>query len=149
MKVRGPGISVFFSLFIIPLSWVVVSMATPAFGEENKRQLPAREISVAPEYTGIVVQQGENVSLDLKVRNGGRKDENIELSVPSIPKGWKARVKTYNFDINGIHLESDSSRSLTFAAEPDKDVGPGKYTFIIEYGKNTIAFRKHRSRKFI
>ncbi|MFZ7110145.1 MAG: NEW3 domain-containing protein [Desulfatiglandales bacterium] len=132
MKVRGPGISVFFSLFLILLVWVTASIATPAFGEENKKQLPARKISVAPEYTGIVVQQGEDVTLDLNVKNGGRQDENIELSVPSIPKGWKARVKTYKFDINGIHLESDSSRSVTFVAEPDKDVEPGKYTFVVK-----------------
>jgi len=134
MKVRGHGISIYFSFVVIPVLLMVFSAVTPVSGDENKKQLPAREIMVAPEYTGIIIQEGEDVSLDLNVKNGGRQDENIELSVPSVPKGWKAKIKTYSFDVTGVHVASDSSRSLTFEAETEKGVKPGTgtYTFVIQ-----------------
>ena len=134
MKVRGSGISFFFSLVVIPVLLVMFSAVPPVSGDENKKNLPARAISVAPEYTGIIVQKGDDVSLDVNVKNGGRQDESIELSIPSIPKGWKAKIKTYSFDITGVHVESDSSRSLTFEAEPKKDaeIETGTYAFVIQ-----------------
>lgn len=134
MKVRGHGISFFFSLFVIPVLLVMFSAIPRVSGDENKKQLPAREIVVSPEYTGIIVQEGEDVSLDLNVKNGGRQDENIELSVPTVPKGWKARIKTYSFDVTGVHVARDSSRSLTFEAEPVKgeEPGTGTYIFVIQ-----------------
>jgi uncharacterized membrane protein len=105
----------------------------PAYGhEEEKKDLPPRAISVAPEYSGVIVTQGEDVSVDLKVVNKGRQDEIIELTLPSVPKGWTAMVKTYSFGVTGVYVESDKSRSLTLKAEPDDDVGPGKYTFLVK-----------------
>ncbi len=134
MKVRGSGIFLFFALVVVPVLLVMFSAVPPVSGDENKKELPAREISVAPEYTGIIVQKGDDLNLDLNVKNGGRQDENIELSIPSIPKGWKAKIKTYSFDVTGVHVESDSSRSLTFEAEPEKDaeIGIGTYSFVIQ-----------------
>ena len=52
--------------------------------------------------------------------------------VTSIPKGWNAWIKTYNFGVTGVHVASDKSRSLTLRAEQEKGVGPGKYTFGIK-----------------
>ncbi len=103
-----------------------------AFADETKKDLPPRKIVVAPEYPSIVVPEGEDVSVDLTVRNGGRQDEIIDLSITSVPKGWKAWIKTYSFKIKGIFVESDSSKTPTFKAEPDKSVGPGKYVFPIK-----------------
>jgi uncharacterized membrane protein len=107
----------------------------PTFGEEKsekKKDLPPRGIMVAPEYTSIVVLEGEDVSIDLTVTNLGREDENIDLAIPQVPKGWKARIKTYSFDVAGVHVPSDKSKSLTLKAEPDKDIPLGKYIFGIK-----------------
>jgi len=132
MKVRGHNISIFFSSVVIPILLVMFYAMPTASGDENKKQLPAREISVSPEYTGIIVQEGEDVSLDFTIKNGGRNDENIELVIPSVPEGWKAKFKTYSFDVTGVHVASDSSLSLTFEAEPEKGVKPGIYAFIVQ-----------------
>lgn len=131
MKKRGHWIPSFFSWVLIPMLLVMIPAASSVFGEEADKQLPPREILVAPEYPGVIIQAGEEVSLDLKVKNGGRKDENIMLSIPTVPKDWKAKIKTYNFDVTGVHVTSDSTRSLTFQAEPGKDVGPGEYVFVV------------------
>jgi uncharacterized membrane protein len=118
---------------IIGLCLIAGALIFPAYGhEEEKKDLPPRAISVAPEYSGVIVSQGEDVSVDLKVINKGRQDEIIELTLPSVPKGWTAMVKTYSFGITGVYMESDKTKSLTLKAEPDESVGPGKYTFLVK-----------------
>ena len=131
MKLSKGGF--YFFVGIIGLCLIAGGLIFPAYGhEEEKKDLPPRAISVAPEYSGVIVSQGENVSVDLKVINKGRQDEIIELTVPSVPKGWTAMVKTYSFGITGVYMESDKTRSLTLKLEPDESVGPGKYTFLVK-----------------
>lgn len=131
MKLSKGGFS--FYVGIIGLCLIAGGLIFPAYGhEEEKKDLPPRAISVAPEYSGVIVSQGENVSVDLKVFNRGRQDEIIELTVPSVPKGWTAMVKTFSFGITGVYMESDKTRNLTLKAEPDESVGPGKYTFLVK-----------------
>jgi len=106
-----------------------------AFGEEKKKQkdLPERGIAVSPEYPGIIISQEEdNVSIDLDVTNQGSRDENVFVSLTSIPAGWKARIKTYSFGVTGVHVKSDSSKNLTQRVEPEPNLETGTYTFGIE-----------------
>jgi len=106
-----------------------------AFGEEKKKQkdLPERGIAVSPEYPGIIISQEEdNVSIDLDVTNRGSRDENIFVSLTSIPPGWKGRIKTYSFGVTGVHVKSDTSKNLTLRVEPESDLETGTYTFGIE-----------------
>jgi uncharacterized membrane protein len=105
--------------------------ASLAHAEDRKKDLPARGISVAPEYTGIIVAQGEGVTVDLNVINRGRQDESIELTVHSVPEGWSARIKTYSFAVTGVFVPGDQSKTLTLEAEPNESVSPGKYIFSI------------------
>ena len=111
---------------------MLTSLCPSAFGEKQKKDLLPRAISVSPEYTGVVVPQGKVVSIDLIVSNNGRKNENVDLQLTAIPKGWKAWIKTYDFGVTGVHLKSDSKKNLTLRAQPDKDVAPGYYTFNIQ-----------------
>jgi uncharacterized membrane protein len=100
--------------------------------EKEKKDLPPRAIEIAPEYTGVIVPVGEDVSLDLNVENKGRRDEFVDLSLTRVPKGWKARIKTYSFDVTGVYVPSDKSKSLTLKAEPEEGTGPGNYIFDIK-----------------
>ncbi|MBN2033618.1 MAG: hypothetical protein JW836_10100 [Deltaproteobacteria bacterium] len=119
-------------LFVFAL-WAVLLFPGGAMGDEKeKKDLPPRAIEVAPEYTGVIVPVGDDVSVDLTVANKGRKDEFIDLSLTQIPEGWTARIKTYSFDVTGVYLGSDKSKSLTLKAEPKEGTGPGKYTFGIQ-----------------
>ena len=93
---------------------------------QDKKDLPARAISVFPEYTGIVIPQGESVDIDLIVANKGRTGENINLSLVSVPSGWKAWIKTYKYGVTGIHVRSDDSKSLLLRLQPEKRCGPGR-----------------------
>ncbi|MBL7212192.1 MAG: hypothetical protein ISS61_07430 [Desulfobacteraceae bacterium] len=127
MKRKEERSFLFLPLFFIVVMVLPISVYSSAFGEE-KKDLPDRGISVSPEYTGVVVFEEEGVNIDLIVTNQGRRSENIDIAVTSIPDGWKAWVKTYSFGVTGVHVESDKSKPLTLRVEPGKLVGPGKYT---------------------
>ena len=126
---RNNSFNFFGPAALIMSLWLLVFFTSAVFAEEKRKDLPPRGIDVFPEYTGIIVDRGENVSIDLTVVNRGSRDENIDLEVTDLPKGWKAWIKTYNFVVNGVHVKSDSSKSLTLRAEPDREVTPGEYTF--------------------
>ena len=127
MKRKEERSFLFLPLFFIVVMVLPISVYSSAFGEE-KKDLPDRGISVSPEYTGVVVFEEEGVNIDLIATNQGRRSENIDIAVTSIPDGWKAWVKTYSFGVTGVHVESDKSKTLTLRVEPGKLVGPGKYT---------------------
>jgi uncharacterized membrane protein len=120
------------ALVVLAASAVLLSSPVVWGTEKEKKDLPQRQISVAPEYTSITVPEGEEVSIDLTVANQGRQDEVIDLSLTQIPKGWKARIKTYSFDVSGLFVPSDKSKSLTLKAEAEEGTGPGKYVFGIK-----------------
>ena len=103
-------------------------------GEEEgkKKDLPERAISISPEYPGVIIDEGDDVSVDLLVKNGGRRDEIIELGLDTIPQGWDARIKTYSFGVTGVFVRSDDSKSLSIKAVQEDDVEPGDYVFTIK-----------------
>jgi uncharacterized membrane protein len=120
------------ALFVFTASAVFLSSPVAWGTEKEKKDLPPRQILVAPEYSSITVPEGEEVSIDVTVANQGKQDEFIDLSLTQVPKGWKARIKTYSFDVSGVFVPSDKSKSLTLKAEADEGTGPGKYVFGIK-----------------
>jgi uncharacterized membrane protein len=98
--------------------------------EDNDR--PARSITMAAEYPGVEIPAEENVSMDIIFHNKGKSDENVDVWISDIAQGWKAKIKTYRFSVTGIHVPSGDNKTLTFEAEPGKDVTPGKYSFKID-----------------
>ena len=115
-------------VFLGVLSWLVFT-GPMTWGAEAKKQLPPRGISISPEFTGVILPQGESATLEVNVNNLGEKDEDIDVTITTVPKGWKAWLKTYNFGVTGLHVRSDKTKTLTLRAEPGPDVVQGKYTF--------------------
>ena len=132
LRNKGNLFYVSFSIIMFFLCGLFLQGSFAFAAEKKRKNLPARGISVAPEYTGIIISKGDDASIDLTVTNRGRRGENIKLAIPAPPKGWNVYVKTYSFTITGVHLASDTSKSLTLKAEPDENVGPGDYTFLIK-----------------
>jgi uncharacterized membrane protein len=132
---RWKGCVSFFFPNMIALMIIGILVSSISFAqaeEKEKKDLPPRKIQIAPEYTGVVVAEGESVSIDVTVADEGRQDEVVDVKLTSVPKGWKARLKTYSFDVTGVYLKSDSSKSLTLKAEPEEGTGPGQYLFSME-----------------
>jgi uncharacterized membrane protein len=145
MAFKRTGFGGFAAVTILAaLGWCLGTMAPLALAEENKKaDLPPRALFVSPEYTGVVVPEGEDVSMDLIVRNGGRQDEYVNLDLTTVPEGWDAQIRSYRFAVTGVHVKRDSSRSLTLKAEPEQGTGPGDYLFAVtartEDGKLTSS----------
>lgn len=118
-------------IFVVAVGLIFSQWRRTAYGVENEKEeeKPARLIEMAAEYPGVEVEVEEDVNMDLIFYNKGRSDENVDVTVASVPKGWKARVKTYRFTVTGVHVPSGEDKTLTFEAEPDKDVKPGEYEF--------------------
>lgn len=106
-------IAVFFLLNLIFLPAITS-------GQEVKKNLPLRKITVAPEYPRVEVVEGEDVDLNLVVRNGGRQGETIDLFFTSIPKGWKAWFKTYSFKIGGSMWKATAPRMYQLRRSREK-----------------------------
>lgn len=132
MRVARCGFSIVIAFIMTLVLCGAGFFLSSARAAEDKKDLPPRAISVAPAYTGVIVPEGDNVSVDLDVKNGGRADEDIDLSFKTVPKGWDAVIKTYSFEVTGVYVPSDSSKSLTLKLNPKEGVGPGEYDFVIE-----------------
>jgi uncharacterized membrane protein len=122
------------ALFVMLSLALGTSALTPVLAAEEKGKddtRPERGVSVAFEYPGVVINTGDDVTVDLIVKNKGRHDESIAFKIASSPKGWNTRIKTYRFTISGVFVPEDKEKTVQFNAKPDKDTTPGTYTFRI------------------
>lgn len=124
-------------LFIILLLLTVFIGISPfsqglAKEEKGEDKRPERAISMAFEYPEVIINKGDDVTVDINVKNKGKRDENIFFSIPSVPSGWKAKIKTYNFSIMALNISGGDDKNVQFFAESEKDTKPGSYKFKID-----------------
>jgi uncharacterized membrane protein len=117
-------------IILAVMAWVFDPAVCSAKAEETDR--PERLMVMAAEYPGVEVPAEDNVSLDIIFHNKGKTDENVLVWISEKPEGWQANIKTYRFKVSGIHVPAGEDKTLTFEAEPDKDVKPGEYRFRVE-----------------
>jgi uncharacterized membrane protein len=123
----------------------VVILPGLCFAKDSDNNRPLRSITMATEYPGVEVPAEEDVSMDIIFHNKGRSDENVEVWLSEIPEGWKAKIKTYRFTVTGIHVPAGEDKTLTFDAQPTKEVSTGKYTFQIEAKTQDGQFKMARN----
>ena len=121
-----------FAILTFALSTAVLCPASAPAQTDKKDTRPARGLSVAFEYPGVVINQGDDASVDLIITNKGRQDETVSFTITQSPKGWESRIKTYSFGITGIFVPEDEEKTVQFNATPDKDTKPGTYTFTVK-----------------
>jgi len=129
-KVIGKTLFALSCILILCLSTFFVSSGLAQEEKEDTR--PERGISMAFEYPEVIINQGDDVSVDLIVKNKGKTDENVYFTISSAPPGWKTKIKTYNFAITSVHLPEGEDKNITFSAEPEKDTKPGAYEFAVD-----------------
>jgi uncharacterized membrane protein len=98
--------------------------------KEQKDTRPERGITMNFEYPEVIVNKGEDVTVDLIVKNMGKRDENVYFT-HTPPPGWKTKLKTYSFSITSVHVPEDVEKSVQFSAEPEKDTKSGTYRFTV------------------
>jgi len=128
MKVRQTGI------ILITILLAVSFLGGVAWAVEAKEK-PARGLTAAMVYPGVVFGPEEKIKVDLLVKNTGRSDETVFFEIMEKPEGWDAQIKTYSNVVTGVFLSEDQERTLTFSAEPagDKERLPaGQYHFAVK-----------------
>jgi uncharacterized membrane protein len=118
---------------LIVLALFFIDVKSLAYEKGEDKNKPERLIVMAAEYPGVEISPDKDeVDLDLKFTNKGRSDETVKVWVAEKPEEWKARIKTYQYTVKGVFVKSDDDKTLTFEAEPPKDVEPGDYVFRIK-----------------
>jgi uncharacterized membrane protein len=111
--------------------------AVTGASEEQAPAKPEREIVAAFEYPGKVIEDDDTVSLELIIKNNGKKDETVYLKIEKKPENWEAEVEKYGDVITGVFVPSGEQKTLTFSAEEkgkDKDekLTLGEYHFEVD-----------------
>lgn len=133
MNMKKPGrISLIIFVVVLGFIFSIWPYSADAKSEDNDEKKPERLLMMAVEYPGVVIPQEKDVSMDIIFYNKGRRDENVDVWIAEKPLGWKAKVKTYQYTVTSVHVPSGEDKTLTFEAEPDKDVKPGEYEFLIK-----------------
>jgi len=125
---------VFFIISLLLTVLICMSASSPGLAKEEEKegQRPEREISIAFEYPEIIISKGDDITVDIHVKNKGKRDENISFTISSIPPGWKAKIKTYSFSIMALNISGGNDKNVQFSAEPEKDTKPGSYEFKVD-----------------
>jgi uncharacterized membrane protein len=118
--------------FILPILFALCLAPVTSLANEKKEDTrPERGITMNFEYPEVIINKGDDVSVDLILKNIGKRDENVYFS-HTAPAGWKTKIKTYSFSISSVHIPEDSDKNVQFSAEPEKDTKPGTYTFTVK-----------------
>ncbi len=133
-----------FALLLILSLALGTSFISLSFAKEDKEkgeERPERGISMAFEYPEVIISKGDDVSVDLIVKNKGKRDESVYFTISSAPPGWKTKIKTYSFSITSVHVPDGEDRTVQFFAEPQKDTKPGAYKFKVDAKTEDGAFK--------
>jgi len=108
---------------------------------ESKDDRPARDITVAFQYSGIQIEPEDTLSTDLLVRNRGRSDETVLLEITEQPKDWEVQLKKYSTIVSGVFVAAGQEQTLSLSAKPKAEKGqeakeskklpPGTYRFAV------------------
>jgi uncharacterized membrane protein len=128
-------------LFILPMIAALCLATSASLAKEQEEDTrPERGITMNFEYPEVIINKGDDVTVDLIVKNIGKRDENVYFT-HTAPAGWKTKIKTYSFSITSVHVPEDSDKSVQFAAEPEKDTKPGTYAFRVNGRTEDGKFR--------
>lgn len=140
MKKEKIGVAIFRAILFLTVFGFLAGPHCFADSGIDYADRPERSVKMAVEYPAIQVPPDEETSMDIIFYNNGKSNENVEVTVAEKPDGWKARVKTYRFDVTSVHVKATDDKTLTFEAEPGKDVKPGVYNFRIDAKTTDGAF---------
>jgi len=118
------------------ISLLFVGLGAVIAAAEEPGGKPDREIVAAFEYPGKVIEETDRVSLELIIKNNGRKDETVFLTVERKPANWDAKIEKYGNVITGVFVPSGEKISLTFSADEqdkkDDKLTQGEYSFEVK-----------------
>jgi uncharacterized membrane protein len=108
-----------------------VVIATVAAGTAEKPS-GVTGLYLTTRYPALTVRTGETTTIDLSLRNFNLPPQELALSVPQLPSGWKATVLGGGQPIESAIVGPDSEEKLQLRLEPPSSTGPGSYSFLVQ-----------------
>ncbi len=116
-----------FALLALPfVNLTTAALLLQAAEEESKEGKPEREIVLAFEYPRKEVERSDRITLDLIVKNNGRKDETVLLEIGQAPEDCKVQLEELGDVIGGVFVASGEKKTLTLAAKWKPKKKPAK-----------------------
>jgi uncharacterized membrane protein len=104
--------------------------------KESGAELPERQLTVALQFPGITLNPEDTFSVDLLIKNRGRRDETVLLEVIEKPQDWTAEIKRYGTVVSGVFVASKEDQTLTLSGKPAnkelKRLPTGTYKFAVK-----------------
>src|SRR5690606_33579044 len=94
--------------------------------ESSSIQLP--ELLLFADYPSRVIDIGEVVTLDLKLRTGST-PQLAELAIENLPEAWRATFRGDGQIINSAFVLPGTDSTVQLQIEPPPDIEPGSYRF--------------------
>lgn len=97
-----------------------------ATAAESDADLPLRALRVAFQYPGVTLEPEDTISVDLLVRNRGKKDETVVLELTEQPEGWDVQLKKFSSVVGGVFVAGGAEQTLSLSAKPKPPESAGR-----------------------
>jgi uncharacterized membrane protein len=106
---------------------MAASFPTLGFTDETAPR-PEREVVVAFEYPRLELEPQGSLTLNLVVKNNGRKDETVILDLAESPAELRSKLEEYGKGVGGLFVASGEKKTLSVSVKPKnaKEPEPGK-----------------------
>ncbi len=118
-------------LFLLALAGLGLLVSTPAV-------LAQRGLNFYTDYPAVVVAEGKELSLEVKLVNTGLRTEDVSLSIEG-PEGWSARFETTSYptiQVKAVSLrpgeDEEDIVTVKFKAKPPEGAPSGDYLFTLK-----------------
>jgi uncharacterized membrane protein len=98
-------------------------------------------IVLSTTYPGITVKAGENVELPLKIKNSGPYGKSVELSIVSIPDGWKSSFEGRGKTVHKVFVDGNAYENVHLNIKIPSKTTEGDYKIIAEAKGNGVSDR--------
>ena len=115
-------------LLSIVLLITVGSAYLPSWAQEESSSIQLPELLLFADYPSRVIDIGEVVTLDLKLRTDST-PQLAELAIENLPEAWRATFRGDGQIINSAFVLPGTDSTVQLQIEPPPDIEPGSYRF--------------------
>ncbi len=112
---------------------------------QKEAQKPEREVVAAFEFPRVEMEPSTSLTLDLVIKNNGRKDEVVMVELAESPADLKSKIEEYSKVVGGLFVASGERKTLRVNVKPKTPPGEkpdpskkanvpsGTYKFVVKY----------------
>lgn len=106
------------SRWIVPAALAALCLSLAARAADSEAERPARGLTAAFQYPGVTLEPEDALSVDLLVRNRGKRDETVLLEIAEQPPGWDVQLKKFSAVVGGVFVAAGAEQTLSLTGKP-------------------------------